>query len=263
MEGIKVFIRIRPLGLDRQGEKQVANMSSSNKEISVNATLRHVRCRYDYVFNQSSTQAQVYDKVKSSVKVLFQGINATIFAYGQTSSGKTHTLFGRKSSIHQDPGIVPRCIKDIFGSPLIRHCQTFSVFASFIQVYNDQIFDMLDDPDRKKPLSIHEMSTITVSGLTEYKVHSCDQCLALVELGLKNRAIRETSMNDASSRSHSILQIIVEQTRIDQSSGMTQTLHSKLNLVDLAGSERWTINSDISREFGNGQISELTNINSR
>jgi hypothetical protein len=277
MEGIKVFVRVRPIvpkkessrHYGRNNDEIVAKVSKCSKEISIDAPSRQVSCRYDHVFGPKSTQEEVYDHVKSSVNATLNGINSTIFAYGQTSSGKTHTMFGKESCIFDEPGIVPRCIRDIFRFSAHRHdhnVQSFSVYVSFIQVYNEQVYDMLDDAERMKPLSIHETphkSNIHVSGLTEYQVHSYDQCLALIEVGLKNRAIRETHMNDSSSRSHSILQVTIEQTQIDEAKGRLSSLQSKLNLVDLAGSERWTIGGANGKRMGNGQISELTNINSR
>lgn len=267
-EGIKVFVRVRPLVLnsatpqDTDGLKSATRVSRSSKEISVQSLSRQVSCQYDHVFGPSSNQPEVFEHVKSSVNAVLKGINSTIFAYGQTSSGKTHTMFGKNSCIYNEPGIVPRCIYEIFKvSPHTKG--SFTVFVSFIQVYNEQVYDMLDDPDRRKPLSIHEslnLPNITISGLTEYQVHSYKQCLTLIETGLKNRTIRETNMNNASSRSHSILQVTIEQSKFNEASGKSTSLCSKLNLVDLAGSERWTVKS---KEMGDGQISELTSINSR
>lgn len=272
MEGIKVFIRVRPLSIDnessydRNNESSVTRVSNCHKEISINATSRQVRCRYDHVFGPSSTQEEVYTYVQSSVNAVLKGINSTIFAYGQTSSGKTHTMFGRESCIFNQPGIVPRCIHDIFQFASGSQIRSFSVYVSFIQVYNEQIYDMLDDPKRTKPLGIHEtphLSNIRISGLTEYQVHSYEQCLSIVELGLNNRAIRETNMNYASSRSHSILQITIEQSRMNEIKGTSISINSKLNLVDLAGSERWMAYGARGKGMGGDQISELTNINSR
>ena len=266
MESIKVFVRVRPLRVQNNENlcyDVAAHVSSDNKEISVEAPTRQIQCRYDHVFAQESTQAEIYHHVRSSMNAFLNGINSTIFAYGQTGSGKTYTMMGRESCIFDEPGIVPRCINDTFQYIGGKNNEnySFSVFVSFIQVYNEQVYDMLDDPKRMKPLAIHERSSasnISIPGLTEYHVHCYKQCLALIEIGLKNRAIRETAMNNASSRSHSILQVILEQTR----PGKT-TLHSKLNLVDLAGSERWSVSYGKGTGMGNGQILELTNINSR
>ena len=272
MESIQVFIRVRPLSSkDEESchlnseQETAARVSKCQKKISLETHTRQMSCQYDHVFCPDSSQAEVYNKVNSSVKAVLKGINSTIFAYGQTSSGKTHTMFGKESCIFDEPGIVPRCISDIFQYSHKVELLSFSVFVSFIQVYNEQVYDMLDDPKRMKPLAIHETSdnsNINVQGLNEYQVHSYKQCLAIIELGLKNRAIRETNMNHASSRSHSVLQVMIEQERIDKNTGGSSALFSKLNLVDLAGSERWTLVGR-GKGMGDGQISELTNINSR
>ena len=112
-------------------------MSSQPKSVFVDTAIsRQVRCRYDHVFGPSSTQEEVYDYVRSSVNSVLKGINSTIFAYGQTSSGKTHTMFGRESCIFNEPGIVPQCIRDIFQFASGSQIRSFSVYVSFIQVYN-------------------------------------------------------------------------------------------------------------------------------
>jgi hypothetical protein len=174
-------------------------------------------------------------------------------------------------------GVIPRAIVDVFdrlrslsnsgggtrdpkGSPTnelppppgaVTAC---AVYVSFVQIYNEQVFDMLRDPSRGKPLEIHEDGQgngtgMYVQGLSEYAVGSFADCLELLRLGEENRAIRETHMNQASSRSHSIFTVLVEQTRAGggQGAGAQQErqLRSKFNLVDLAGSEKWDLNQDM------------------
>jgi len=190
------------------------------------------------------------------VEAVLNGFNGTIFAYGQTGSGKSHSMFGMDGSIRLQPGIVPRCVKDLFqGLKSSPRSNISSVYVSFLQVYNEQVFDMFS----KGPmisLSIREKNCdVFVSNLKQYHTQSFDQCIKLIEAGLENRAIRETTMNHASSRSHSILQIVVEQDMFENNE--CKRICSKLNLVDLAGSERWGVNG-----MGDEQISELTNINS-
>ncbi|CAM9568010.1 unnamed protein product, partial [Laminaria digitata] len=133
-----------------------------------------------------------------------------------------------------------------------------SVWVSLVQLYNEQLYDMLRDPQRQHPLAIHEQpqAGIYVQGLSEYAVHSAEECLQLLKIGREHRAIRETHMNQASSRSHSIFQIVVEQKRRSARDG-ERILRSKFNLVDLAGSEKW----DIKQEMEEIRVSEMTNIN--
>jgi len=255
MEAIKVLIRVRPVFHNGNGSdnntRTVVQISSDDKSISID-THRQIQCKYNHIFGPKATQEEVYEHTKYCVDAALQGYNATIFAYGQTGSGKSHTMFGMDGGISANPGIVPRCIRDIFrGLNSVEGGS--SVHVSFLQVYNEQVFDMFDK--RMKPLMIHEKNgSIVVAKLMQYRVHNLEQCLALIDVGLKSRSIRETTMNHASSRSHSILQIVVEQSCIQES----KKLCSKLNLVDLAGSERWGV-----CDMGDEQIEELTNINSR
>jgi hypothetical protein len=245
MEAIKVFVRVRPI------ENQTTNsitISANNKLLSINSN-RQIQCQYDHVFGPKATQEEVYSRVKSCIKSALQGYNCTIMAYGQTSSGKSHSMFGSNGDIKSNPGIVPRSIRDIFEGLLATSREATMVHISFMQVYNEQVYDLYDKSMR--PLSIHEKNgNIIIPKLMQYRVSNMEQCLALIDIGLKSRAVRETSMNNASSRSHSILQIFVEQNGIKR-------ISSKVNLVDLAGSERWLGN------ICNEQKSELTNINSR
>ena len=140
-------------------------------------------------------------------------------------------------------GIIPRSIVQLFKNLHRKDLGivNMTIYVSFVQVYNEQLYDMLRDPRRSSSLEIHEEpgAGIYVSGLSEYAVRNAGDCLALVKLGEENRAIRETHMNTASSRSHSLFQIVVEQTRIEEGAEGERVLKSKFNLVDLAGSEKW------------------------
>jgi hypothetical protein len=207
------------------------------------------------------------------VEAVLTGKNGTIFAYGQTGSGKSYSMFGADGGIDLHPGIVPRCIHDIFlglsvsSSNANANNYKSSVYVSFLQVYNEQVFDMFQSKGLMTPLDIREKDgDVVVVGLKQYYTQNLEQCLALIKVGLRNRTVRETSMNHASSRSHSILQIMIEQERdvfLDCGTDNTdrvrrhEKLCSKLNLCDLAGSERWGVAG-----MGDEQISELTNINS-
>lgn len=255
MEAIKVLIRVRPIVNSGHHYTSVVQVSPDNKAISIDAN-RQIQCRYDHVFGPKSSQSDVYLHTKYVVEAVLNGFNGTIFAYGQTGSGKSHSMFGMDGSIRLQPGIVPRCVKDLFqGLKSSPRSNISSVYVSFLQVYNEQVFDMFS----KGPmisLSIREKNCdVFVSNLKQYRTQSFDQCIKLIEAGLENRAIRETTMNHASSRSHSILQIVVEQDMFENNE--CKRICSKLNLVDLAGSERWGVNG-----MGDEQISELTNINS-
>ncbi|GMH75445.1 hypothetical protein TL16_g06767 [Triparma laevis f. inornata] len=250
---------------------------SDNQTVAINHPNKQLQCKYDYSFPPTCAQSDIYDRVSQCATALANGFNATIFAYGQTGSGKTHTMFGpdgydvRRTSyggpnhavLNEAAGVIPRSIVQIFKELNRKDLGIVSttVYVSFVQVYNEQLYDMLRDPRRSSSLEIHEEPGvgIYVSGLSEYAVRNAGDCLALVKLGEENRAIRETHMNTASSRSHSLFQIVVEQTRIEDGAEGERVLKSKFNLVDLAGSEKWDTKKD--RKFETEQIEELTNIN--
>ncbi|GMH65116.1 hypothetical protein TrST_g3436 [Triparma strigata] len=279
---IEVLIRVRPL-LTHESDASTRAASSiistleDNQTVAINHPAKQLQCKYDYSFPPSCAQSDIYSRVSQCATALANGFNATIFAYGQTGSGKTHTMFGpdgydvRRTSyggpnhavLNESAGVIPRSIVQIFKELNRKDLGIVSttVYVSFVQVYNEQLYDMLRDPRRSSSLEIHEEPGvgIYVSGLSEYAVRNAGDCLALVKLGEENRAIRETHMNTASSRSHSLFQIVVEQTRIEDGAEGERVLKSKFNLVDLAGSEKWDTKKD--RKFETEQIEELTNIN--
>ena len=165
----------------------------------------------------------------------------------------------------QRPQALPRAVRDILRTcarPTTRAC-----YVSFMQIYNESVYDLLRDPGRVTSLAVKEDSRmgIFVEGLSEFAVESEHDCLRLLRAGDERRAVRATRMNDLSSRSHSVFQMVLEQRRDrmknnNQPSGDRGTgriMRSKLNLVDLAGSEKW----DVHEEIGTAHISELTNIN--
>lgn len=157
-------------------------------------------------------------------------------------------------------GIIPRAINDIFSLSEDPAVNQYSVLCSFVQLYNENCYDMLRDGRMSTALAIREdvSGEIYVQGLSEYIVKSVGDTLHLLRIAEENRAIRETNMNQYSSRSHSIFQILVEQKRTATDGGEL-TLKAKFNLVDLAGSEKWNTRQDMMQEH----ISEMTNINLR
>ncbi|RYH17604.1 hypothetical protein EON65_28340 [archaeon] len=184
-------------------------------------------------------------------------------------------------------GVIPRAINHIFELSKSTAIQDFAVHCSFVQLYNENLYDMLRyvlfncmyamqwnnlcfififaavstnrDPGMHVPLTIREDNKeIYVQGLSEYNVHSVTDTLQLLKIAEDNRAIRETHMNMFSSRSHSIFQIFVEFKKMAEEEEMGEVHYkAKFNLVDLAGSEKW----DIRRELRDEHITEMTNIN--
>ena len=155
----------------------------------------------------------------------------------------------------EERGIIPRCITDLFNK-IRQDDVSVSVYCSFVQIYNEKIFDLLQDPKQKNPLQIREdrMQGIYVEGLSEFIVQDEYDCLTLLKRGERTRITRETKMNVHSSRSHTIFQFLLESDKIDKK-GMIR--RSKLNLGDLAGSEK----IDKDEEMKSKHLLELRNIN--
>ena len=272
-ENIQVIVRVRPLLPHEAGGEWLAGEAvlvedDETVRIRSGEAGRSVslRCRYDAVLGPEAPQDAVYSRVRSCASSVLDGYNATIFAYGQTGSGKTHTMFGppgyRRAGgsgplcVSPASGVIPRAIRDIFAGADRAGVVDFQVFASFAQVYNEALYDMLRDGERSQRLQVREdRGGVYVEGLSEFAVRSAADCLALLRVGEEQRARRETRMNAFSSRSHSLFQLVIEQ-RLQDASG-ERHLRSKFNLVDLAGSEKW----DTGAGLGAAHIGELTRIN--
>ncbi len=215
-----------------------------------------------------------------------KGFNCTIFAYGQTGSGKTFTMFGSdwernnpapqvynktdrpsfrgrrlvERTSQADPlinpklfGIIPRSITTLFNS---KKSSNYTFYCSFLQIYNEKLYDLLQDPNREKPLNIREnpQQGIFVENLAEFVVENEEDCYYLLRMGDRNRAVRQTKMNNHSSRSHTIFQILLESDIANRHGNLKR---AKLNLCDLAGSEKY----DKEGQMISSHISEMTNIN--
>ncbi|XP_041957139.1 centromere-associated protein E isoform X6 [Alosa sapidissima] len=196
---------------------------------------------FDRVFSAEESTNQLYqDIAKSLVVSTVEGYNGTIFAYGQTSSGKTFTMMGNSRT----PGVIPLAMEDVFQT--IKNCpkKEFLLRVSYMEIYNETVTDLLCDSWKRKPLEIREgnYKNVYVADLTEELVTSPDQALAWIRKGEKNRHYGKTKMNERSSRSHTIFRMIIEsRERSDPASGEISDgaiIVSHLNLVDLAGAER-------------------------
>ncbi|XP_053743680.1 centromere-associated protein E isoform X1 [Synchiropus splendidus] len=239
---VKVCVRVRPLiareqriseGADpvplywRADEKSIHQIDDGNGTKSFS---------FDRVFCAAETTNQLYqDFAKPLVVSTVEGYNGTIFAYGQTSSGKTFTMMGSDHS----PGVIPLAVEDVFQT--IHNCPTkeFLLRVSYMEIYNETVNDLLVDGWKRKPLEVREAinKTIYVADLTEELVTSPAQALAWIRKGEKSRHYEKTKMNQRSSRSHTIFRMILEsRERSENSDGAIIVSH--LNLVDLAGSER-------------------------
>ncbi|XP_031713116.1 kinesin family member 4 [Anarrhichthys ocellatus] len=196
---------------------------------------------YDYVFDPTTEQEEVFNTTVSPLLCgLFKGYHATVLAYGQTGSGKTFSMGGTYTSAQEsDPsvGVIPRVIRRIFEEGEKRPACEFSLAVSYLEIYNEDILDLLCASKDKSGLSIREdpKEGIKIVGLTERKVVTAQEMVGCLEVGNSVRTVGSTAMNAASSRSHAIFTITLEQRR---GTDKADSVVSKLHLVDLAGSER-------------------------
>ncbi|XP_054906401.1 kinesin-like protein KIF17 isoform X4 [Poeciliopsis prolifica] len=166
-----------------------------------------------------------------------EGYNGTVFAYGQTGSGKSFTMQGVSEPATQK-GVIPRAFEHIFESIQCAENTKFLVRASYLEIYNEEVRDLLGSNTKQKhELKEHPERGLYVRDLTMHTVHSVGECERIMEQGWKNRAVACTLMNKDSSRSHSIFTIRLEICNTD-AAGQDHIRAGKLNLVDLAGSER-------------------------
>ncbi|XP_049914413.1 centromere-associated protein E isoform X10 [Epinephelus moara] len=245
---VKVCIRVRPLiAREESAESEdaepvhlfwKADKKSIHQIDDGNSTKSF---SFDRVFTAEETTNQLYQNIaKPLVVSTVEGYNGTIFAYGQTSSGKTFTMMGSDRS----PGVIPLAVEDVFQT--IKNCpkKEFLLRVSYMEIYNETVTDLLVDSWKRKPLEVRETinKNIYVADLTEELVTSPAQALAWIRKGEKNRHYGKTKMNQRSSRSHTIFRMILEsRERSDPASGENADgaiIVSHLNLVDLAGSER-------------------------
>jgi len=190
--------------------------------VNISDLKHNFKSKYDSVFLAEDGQQEVYEFVKDAPEKILQGFNCTIFAYGQTGSGKTFTMFGpesnhlnyneKKGGFDKELlGITPRAIQGVF-SKIQATGTKCTIYCSFLQIYNEKLYDLLQDINHTNPLNVREdkYTGIYVDGLTEYVVTNMKDCLLLLKRGEKNRVKRSTKMNISSSRSHSIFQLLIE-----------------------------------------------------
>uniref|UniRef100_A0AAR2LBP7 Kinesin-like protein n=1 Tax=Pygocentrus nattereri TaxID=42514 RepID=A0AAR2LBP7_PYGNA len=247
---IKVMCRFRPLNNSEveRGDKYIPKFQGEDTVVIAGKPYM-----FDRVLQSVTTQEQVYNAcAQKIVKDVLDGYNGTIFAYGQTSSGKTHTMEG---NLHDTDamGIIPRIVQDIFNYIYsMDENLEFHIKVSYFEIYLDKIRDLLDVS--KTNLSVHEDKNRVpyVKGCTERFVCSPEEVMDTIDEGKSNRHVAVTNMNEHSSRSHSIFLINVKQ----ENTQTEQKLSGKLYLVDLAGSEK------VSKTGAEGAVlDEAKNIN--
>lgn len=267
MENVRVVVRTRPM--DRNeiqcGALSVIKVDKLKRSITAvkppsnisNSNEPPKTYYFDNVFDGDSSQLDLYvDTARPIVEKVLEGYNGTIFAYGQTGTGKTYTMSGN-SETPQTKGIIPNAFAHIFGHiAKAKENQKFLVRVSYMEIYNEEVRDLLGK-DATKSLEVKERPDIGVfvKDLSGYVVHNADDLENIMKLGNKNRVVGATKMNLESSRSHAIFSITIERSDISED-GQQYVRVGKLQLVDLAGSERQ------SKTQTSGQrLKEATKIN--
>lgn len=254
-ESVKVAVRCRPLNSKERekGELEIVSVDQQLNVISVRdprepESSKPKTFAFDFAYGQNSTQKQVYDQCASGiVSSVLEGYNGTIFAYGQTGTGKTHTMDGdRKSSLQK--GIMPRAFEHIFTVIKGTEGKQFLVRCSMLELYNEEIRDLLSKSDEKLKIRRTQDGVVLVEGLSNHEVKDAEECLKLLDKGANSKAVASTDMNERSSRSHCIFTVIVECSE-PRDDGDPHITKGKLNLVDLAGSERQKKTNATGKQF--------------
>ncbi|XP_061823700.1 kinesin-like protein KIF11 [Nerophis lumbriciformis] len=274
---IQVVVRCRPFNTMERKSHSVVDCDPNRKEVTMKtgaAADKASRKTYtfDMVFGPAAKQIDVYRSVVCPIlDEVIMGYNCTVFAYGQTGTGKTFTMEGERSpdeefTWEEDPlaGIIPRTLHQIFEK-LSENGTEFSVKVSLLEIYNEELFDLLsptedvnerlqlfDDPRNKRG--------VVVKGLEEVTVHNKDEVYLILERGAAKRRTASTLMNAYSSRSHSVFSVTIHMKEMTLD-GEELVKIGKLNLVDLAGSENIGRSGAVdkrAREAGNINQSLLT-----
>ena len=210
--------------------------------------------KFDKIFTKEITSEKIYlDICQDIIKGFLKGINGTIFTYGQTTSGKTYTMLGNVNY----PGILPCSLKNVFDLLELQKKEknlNYNLYCSYIEIYNEIIHDLIGDATGCKIIEDNNYGLI-VSEAQKICITSFEEGVQLKDIGEEKRIYKNTIINEYSSRSHTIFQLFLETSTIDNDNNTVYNKYSLLNLVDLAGSER------VNKDENNNNSSETGYIN--
>ena len=262
-ENIKVCVRIRPLSPQElgRGDKKSVEPHSSDQLIYNHKNIRR-SYTYNLVFGENSSQEDIFYNcsINKLLDNAMDGYSVTIFAYGQTGSGKTYTIMGRDDSINEKilsndkySGIMPKSIKYIWSAVKNRK-EKYYIKVSFLEIYNEQINDLLDPGHTNLQIRWDQKQGFFVEGLMVVECKKPDDIVEVILQGTKNRKRGTHELNKDSSRSHSILTLYI----ISEFENMGEIFkkYGKISFVDLAGSERLK-----ETHSQGGMLKETGNIN--
>ncbi|XP_019195971.1 PREDICTED: kinesin-like protein KIN-14J [Ipomoea nil] len=240
---IRVYCRIRPFLPDQNNKRTTMDYIGENGELVVVNPLKHGKdshrlFKFNKVFGPTATQEEVFRDTQPLIRSVLDGYNVCIFAYGQTGSGKTYTMSGPSMSSMEDWGVNYRALNDLFHISQSRKGSiVYEVGVQMVEIYNEQVRDLLCTESSQKRLGIWNTTQpngLAVPDASMHPVKSTADVLELMSIGLMNRAVGATALNERSSRSHSVLTVHVRGTDLETN----EVLRGCLHLVDLAGSER-------------------------
>ncbi|TPX59965.1 hypothetical protein SpCBS45565_g07616 [Spizellomyces sp. 'palustris'] len=244
-EAVKVVVRCRPFSEKEKtaGHSNIVNIDKAAATVSIvdprsGADPLPKTFTFDSVFDLTSSQQEVYNTTaRPIVESVLAGYNGTIFAYGQTGTGKTFSMEGVRD-VPELRGIIPNAFEHIFAEISLADKSTqFLVRASYLEIYNEDIHDLLNPKAGKLDIKERADIGIYVKDLRNFVIKDVEEMDRLMSFGNKNRSVGATEMNARSSRSHSIFSITVEASEKGPD-GEEHIRAGKLHLVDLAGSER-------------------------
>ncbi|KZV26325.1 Phragmoplast-associated kinesin-related protein isoform 1 [Dorcoceras hygrometricum] len=243
--GVKVIVRVRPPNKDEDEGPHVVQKIADDSLSIAGQTFT-----FDSIADIESNQARNMDIFQlvgaPLVENCLAGFNSSVFAYGQTGSGKTYTIWGASNALLEEDqqGLAPRVFHRLFeriDEEQIKQADRKLVFmcrCSFLEIYNEQITDLLDPSQKNLQIREDVNSGVYVENLTEECVSSMKNVSQLLIKGLSNRRTGSTSVNAESSRSHSVFTCVVESRSKSAADGLSHVKVSRINFVDLAGSER-------------------------
>uniref|UniRef100_A0ACD5ZH07 Uncharacterized protein n=1 Tax=Avena sativa TaxID=4498 RepID=A0ACD5ZH07_AVESA len=259
---VQVILRCRPLSDEetKSNTPVVISCNERRREVAATQVIANKQIdrtfAFDKVFGPSSKQKDLFEQsISPIVHEVLEGYNCTIFAYGQTGTGKTYTMEGggtrkaKSGELPTDAGVIPRSVRQIFDI-LEAQCAEYSMKVTFLELYNEEITDLLapeeprfpvlpvSEDKSKKPIALMEdgKGGVFVRGLEEEVVYSAGEIYKILDKGSAKRRTAETLLNKQSSRSHSIFSITIHIKELTHESEEMIKI-GKLNLVDLAGSE--------------------------
>ncbi|CAL5434060.1 unnamed protein product [Camellia sinensis] len=240
---IRVYCRIRPFLPGQSKKRTTIEYIGENGELVVANPLKqgkdsHRLFKFNKVFGPEASQEEVFLDTQPLIRSVLDGYNVCIFAYGQTGSGKTYTMTGPNLSSKGDWGVNYRALNDLFHiSQSRKNSIAYEVGVQMVEIYNEQVRDLLSSDTSQKRLGIWNTAQpngLAVPDASMHPVTSTADVLELMTIGLMNRSVGATALNERSSRSHSVLTVHVRGVDLETDAVLRGSLH----LVDLAGSER-------------------------